>query len=121
MWGVAESVAPEDIHLGDYLTVLYRTYELPSFLWCGDAATMPPEEVVRLRLTGDGTHRGGGQVRRVVAVSLPWVLVEDRRGTLDRWDVRTHTLARVGPAYGELAMRTRRRKESRSKRKSRKE
>ena len=105
--------------MGDHLTVLYRTHELPSFLWCGDAATMPPDEVVRLRLTGDGTHRTGGQVRRVVAVSLPWVLVEDRRGTLDRWDVRTHTLARVAPAYGELAMQARRRKGKRADRNKR--
>lgn len=111
---VAKSLAPEEIHRGDYVAVLHVVCELPSFLWCADAATLPPNEPVRMPFT----PTQAGLPLKVKSICLPFVLVKHPTGEHESLDIRQCRLARLDRGYAEAACRTlkkRRRKKRRSR------
>lgn len=84
-------LAPEEIHVGDYVVVLRETAELPAVLWLCDALPGEGDSVLRIPFLPEG----GGIPRRVDAVYLPYALVKPPRGSPETLDVRRHQLARV--------------------------
>lgn len=95
---LAQSLAPEDIQRGDFVAVLSIIVEQRPFLLVpGEkleiqrAATLPEQEQM---CTG-----------RVLAVCLPFVLVETPEAETITLDVRRQRLARVAPAFGRLIFR----------------
>lgn len=110
---LAKSLAPEDVHVGDYVAVLHETYDFPSFFWCEDPALEDRSKTVIIRVV---PREGNGQPLRVKAICLPFVLVKHpRKGTFSI-DVRCQQLARLDPTYAGTvwkAMKTRKKKKKR--------
>ena len=94
---VAASVAPEDLRCGDYVTALNQIYELPSFLWCSDAATLPANQPVRAQFGASGA----GIPLRVTAICLPFVCVKSPRSRPRIIDVRRIELVRLKKRYAK--------------------
>lgn len=92
--GVAREVAPEDIRRGDFIAVLHELDENVPFLTAGDQCTTPVH-VVRVWLLPRYP-----QAFRVLAVSLPFVLMEEHDNDKRLLDVRQVRIARLSPALG---------------------
>jgi hypothetical protein len=110
---LAKALAPEEIRPGDYVALLNIVYELPSFLWCDDAALMPREQPVRIQFTPES----GSAPLKVKSVCLPYVLVKHPAGRKFTLDVRRSKLARLGTDFAEVAWESL--KSQRSKKKKR--
>ena len=95
---MAKVLAPEDVRAGDYVAVLHVVYELPSFLWCGDAGTVRLDEPVRIPFM----PKQGGVPLRVRSVCLPFILVKSPTGKLHNLDVRRHLLARLDRDHAQI-------------------
>ncbi len=110
----AQTVAGEDLEVGDYVAVLEQTYEFASFLWCGvDVQLMPPDEPVRVRMA----PLDSGVPLRVAAVCVPFVLAKHPKGGTRSLDLRLCRLARVDRGYGRAAWRLARGKRAGKRRK----
>jgi hypothetical protein len=110
---LAKSLAPEDVRVGDYVTLLHMVYELPSFLWCGDASIVDRDEPVRMQLV----PLGGGVPLKVKSVCLPFVFVKHPSGKQRPLDIRRCRLARLDRDYAQVAWKTYRKKTVKAKRK----
>ena len=95
---MAKPLAPEDVRVGDFVAVLHKTYELPSFLWNAESFRVPLDEPVRLRLIPDG----GGEPLKVRAVCLPFVFVKDPGGSHRTLDLRIAHLARLHQDFAKI-------------------
>lgn len=93
---VAATVAPEDLHCGDYVAVLNETFEWPSFL-CGDASLVTTDETgcVRCQFKGDG------RPLKVKAICLPFVFVKPPHGASFTLDVRSTQFVRLQVEYAK--------------------
>ena len=86
-------IGPEDIELGDYVTVSHETFEyVPS-------ACKRDIKPSRVTLMVDNA----GRPLKVVSVCQPFVLVEDPNGKHYPLDLRRHRLARLSMTYGNTA------------------
>jgi hypothetical protein len=95
----AKPLAPEDICRGDFVAVLDETHEFPSFWWSADAALLPPDVPVRMRLV----PRDECRPLKVKSVCLPYVLVKQPSGSDRTLDLRTCRLARLDRRHARLA------------------
>ena len=93
---MSRSLPPEDIRVGQYVTVLHVLRESEPFDDEFDAAWRG----VRLQRTL-WLPWSGGMPMRVVEVCLPFVLVERANGRHRTLDVRRYKLARVSERYGQ--------------------
>lgn len=98
---VVRRLAPEEVRVGEFVTVLTETVELPPFLFCGDAALLPPSEPVRYR----HIPRGAGSPLLVKSICLPFVLVQRPGGRAGTLDVRRHALARLDRSFAQASRR----------------
>ncbi len=111
---LAKSLAPEDIHAGDYVTVLHVVHELFALAWCDDLALTERDEIIRLKLVPEKS----GEPLLVKSVCLPFVLVKNLAGKKRPLDIRRSLLARLDPVYAEAAFS--KKKSKRRKQKSKK-
>ena len=86
---VAATVAGEDIHCGDFVTLHSATFEVPSYLW--DHSLLPPSELVRLKMIPDGA----GTPLKVFAICLPFVYAKDTSGAIKTLDLRREQVVRL--------------------------
>lgn len=86
---VAATVAGEDIHCGDFVTVLNTIFEVPSYQW--DQALLPPTELVRLKMI----PCDAGVPLKVFAVCLPFIYAKDSKGEIKTLDLRREQLVRL--------------------------
>ena len=98
---VAARIAGEDIKHGDYVTVLNELVELPSFLWCCSAESLPSDEPVRIRYMPDNA----GEPYKVVSVCLPFVYVRRPKGDVLTVDTRQFQLVRLDRDSGRRVWR----------------
>lgn len=91
---VARSLAPEDIKPGIYVMHLATYCEYARWP-CEPDATV---QVTKVRWTPENGQRPG----RVVAVCLPFVLIENEKGDTTMCDTRRMSLARVKRSFAEL-------------------
>ena len=98
---LAACVAPEDIHCGDYLAILSRIEEYPSFFWCCDVNSIEPHETVRVRYHDSRS----GIPMKVKAICLPFVFVELPNKSHLSVDVRMHQFARLQPEYAKTVVK----------------
>ncbi len=110
---VAKTLAHEDIQLGDFVTMLYAIAELPSFLWCADAATLPRHESIRFQFV----PAKAGIPLKVKAICLPFVFVKRPFGDKRTLDVRRCRLARLDREYASVTWKAYRKANSKHKRK----
>ena len=47
---LAATVSSEDIACGDFVAIFHETIDVPSYLWDGCSNSLPPDEMVRLKL-----------------------------------------------------------------------
>lgn len=98
-------LAPEDIQVGDFVTLVSETYQFPTFLWfCGDG---PQDEPVRMKFL---PCENVGAPLKVQAVCLPFVITRTAGKKFRTLDVRQCELARLDAAYAEVAWRGARKK-----------
>ena len=93
---VAQSIAPEDLAAGQYVTPLTRLREHMPF-FCTEEAFKDRAEPYRMTCLP--------KVRapvRVVEVCLPFVLIETPKGTTRMIDLRRYRLARVSDRFGRI-------------------
>ena len=88
---LAQSVAPEDLQIGDFITVLSVVRELPPFLWSNCEFSLPPDELVRLKCVPEGA----GLPMKVIAVCLPFVYVRCAGRTVQILDLRFAQVVRL--------------------------
>lgn len=92
---MARSVAPEDIKIGSYIMTLARYDEFAR--WACEMGGGGGVQFARVRWTPDD----GQKPRRVVAVCLPFVLLEDEKGESSVVDTRNASFARVKRKFAE--------------------
>ncbi|MEM6507185.1 MAG: hypothetical protein AAF711_17235 [Planctomycetota bacterium] len=91
--------SPEDIKVGDYVVKSYTHYQLVPG---GLEPSIAGQTVEPITLTGWSS--GAGEPEKVLAVSLPFVLVECcTYGLRHVIDTRQHVLMKVGKAYADAA------------------
>ena len=92
---ISRALAPEDVRPGDYIAPLQVVVEHTRLPWeCSSAS--PANELVRtLQLPGGTTPV------LVLAVCLPFVLVQTAKGKHCTLDVRRYRLARVAETFGQ--------------------
>lgn len=112
---LAALVGPEDIRAGDYLASMNDVDQFAMRACESDAI---PGAGPKVTFVTARSVTCFPRVLRVLAVGLPFVLVEDERGEKQLVTVRLHEFARLPPELGRVAMREldRRRKRERAKR-----
>lgn len=100
---VAATIAGEDVACGDFVALHTSLFEVPSYLWDGCNASLPPHELVRLRMI----PADAGQPLKVFAVCLPFVYARNTAGELKTLDLRREQIVRLDrgcakAVWGEL-------------------
>ena len=88
---VAATVAGEDIRVGDFVTVLTETFELPSYLWDSFDSPQVPESPVRVKLA----PCNAGTPSQVFAVCLPFVYTKSTADKTEVLDTRYKHLVKL--------------------------
>lgn len=107
---LAKPLAPEDLRVGDFVTVLHIFYDLPSFLWNNETASHPRDELVRLCYLPEP----GGVPLKVKSLCLPFVLVKQADGEQQTLDMRKVRLARLDRNYSKKAWKLSKKKKAES-------
>jgi len=94
---LAATVAPEDLKCGQFVAVLNKVVEFPSYLWC-DSVPTARDEPIRLRYFCSC----GGIPLRIVAICLPFVFVKSPYGQSCTLDVREYQLVRLKKRYAKI-------------------
>jgi hypothetical protein len=95
-----ERLAPEDLEEGDFVTVLRAVHEVPSFFWCADSMSRPPEKPIEYEYTP--AH--AGTPLRIESVCLPFLFVKHPDGSYSTIDIRRTQLARMPRGYAKLVI-----------------
>lgn len=92
---ISKWLSPEDINIGDYITVTHMTYEL-IVLGCEQPWNdrIEPKPVTIL-------HHEAGKPLKVIELCLPFVLVKDAKGQHAPLDLRRCRIARLTERYGK--------------------
>ncbi len=117
-------VHPEDLVVGDRVTISSVTYELATYFWCGvDSFQFPPDELIRLTLKATDGHFP----MTVKSICLPYVLCQriDKQHAV--YDLRQIQLTRVDRDFADAVCdackedkKSIKKSESKSKKKKRK-
>lgn len=86
---LAQSIAGEDLQIGDYIAVLNTTFQLISSQW--ERCDRSPEEIIRVKYIPSDA----GQPRKIVGVCLPFVYVKCANEASEIIDLRLTQLARL--------------------------
>ncbi len=118
---IARPVAPEDIRVGDYIAPMNESMQ---FVLRGcDQDWSPGDREPRIHVMSARMVDSMPRVMRVVAVAVPFILVEDSSGCTSLVTCRLVDFARLPPEMGRRAMREadRRHREEAAKRRKRSE
>ena len=113
-------VHPEDLVVGDRVTISSVTYELATFLWCcADSFQFPPDELVKLTFKANEGH----YPMTVKSICLPYVLCKriDKKHAV--YDLRQLQLTRLDRDFADAvrdAYKADKKANSKKKRKSKK-
>ena len=105
---LSASVAPEDLHCGDYVAALNVVHQFPSFLWCCDSSAVAPDESVQIQFRAPGA----GTPLKVRAICLPFVFVKFPNGNTQTMDVRQTQFVRLNRDYAKAVWKATRSKKS---------
>ncbi len=108
----SQSVGPEDVRVGDYLTTTRVTVEfLPDVCDPYRGRTVEP-------MRCDIMPWCAGTPMRVEAVCVPFVYVRTPSGDREAIDLRRYSVVRLAPTYGQKAFKTLDDAEKKAKRKA---
>lgn len=102
-------VAADDVRPGMWLTVSRDVCELPSFFW--GCETPAEEQAIPVRW--EFTPRDSGSPLRVRGVCLPYVFVEDIKGTTRTIDLRQTEVTQLHKEYVDVVRKFARKKKKR--------
>ena len=88
---IASTVYGEDIARGDYVALLNETVEVPSYLWDSCGVSLPPQELVHLKLI----PCDAGQPLKVIEVCLPFVYAKSANRETITIDIRRLQIVRL--------------------------
>lgn len=88
------SVHTEDLQVGDYVTVLQRTFPVGTFAWYGlDTHQYPPETPIEV------TYREDFVLLQIKDICLPFVLCTNQHDNVQTLDVRATEFGRVAKSF----------------------
>lgn len=93
----AKPVAPDDLVVGDWVSILRVACEVPSFYWADSVGSFA-REVVRLEFLPNES----GIPLRVRAICLPFVAVQAANGEITSLDVRRCQIARLDRQFARF-------------------
>ncbi len=108
---VAATVSGEDIASGDYVALLTETVAVPSYFWDSGGVSLPPNEMVRLRLIPENA----GQPLRVITSCLPFVYARTCMGEITTIDTRQMQLVRLDRKCAKVVWKSLRAERKRTK------
>lgn len=90
------SVHTEDLQVGEYVTVLQRTFPVGTFAWCGlDTHQYPPETPIQVAFREDFV------LLRIKDICLPFVLCTDHDKQVQTFDARATEFGRVPKSFAD--------------------
>jgi hypothetical protein len=92
-----QSLAADDVDVGDFVVVMHVTLQYPSFLWCHEPVAFSRPEMIPL----SWMPCDGGKPLEVIAVCIPFLLVERVDGTRETLDLRQCRIARTSPEFAK--------------------
>lgn len=113
---LAKTLAPEDVCRGDYVTILTKVCEYPSYYWDCPSQFMEASEVVSIRYRPPES----GQPMEVVDVCLPFILVQPLQGKPQTLDVRSCQLAKISNSFVESLRKANKKVKNNKKKRSKK-
>lgn len=90
-------LAADDVAVGEFVVVMSATAQIPSYFWCFESLDYPRNEMVQMNFVPSES----GQPLEVVAICLPFLLVEDFASQRQILDLRHARIARVNEAFAE--------------------
>jgi hypothetical protein len=109
---VVATVSGEDLACGDFVAPLNEVVGVPSYLWDGYAASLPPQELVRLTLIPSEA----GQPHKVIAICLPFVYARAPGGETVTMDTRRLQIVRLDRKCAKVVWKRLRAKSKKRKR-----
>lgn len=88
------AIHPEDLLVGDYVTVLQESHQIGTFTWCGiDPHQFPPNETIEI------TIRGNFDALKVKDICFPFILCTDNQGEVHVIDTRSNQLGKLSKSF----------------------
>ncbi|MDB2686079.1 hypothetical protein N9Y42_02605 [Mariniblastus sp.] len=88
------AIHPEDLNVGDHVTVLQQSHQIGTFAWCAiDPHQFPPNELVEL------TVRSEFDALKVRDICFPFLLCTDLDGETRVIDTRSHQIGKLAPSF----------------------
>ena len=89
-----QAIHPEDLNVGDHVTVLQQSHQIATYVWCGiDAHQFPPNELIEL------TVRSEFEALKVKNICFPFLLCTGIEGETRIIDTRAATLGKLDPSF----------------------
>jgi hypothetical protein len=88
---LAQTVAGEDLQIGDYIAVLTQVSEVPSFLWGRCDQTWDRDLMLRVKFIPPEA----GQPCKVIGLCLPFVYITRPHGGVGSLDLRLIQIVRL--------------------------
>lgn len=94
---LAKTLAPEDLRCGDFVTILTKSAEFPSFFWDCTPHYNNDSEVISISFRPEEA----GEPLKVTEICLPFVLVKTHKGKVSVIDIRASSLVKLSNAYAK--------------------
>ena len=94
---LAKTLAPEDVRCGDYVTILTKSAEFPSFFWDCRPQLNNDSEVINISFRPEEA----GEPQRVVEICLPFVLTKTHKDKVNIIDIRASSLVKLSDTYAK--------------------
>ena len=91
---VCRAIHPEDLNVGDHVTVLQQSHQIGTFTWCSiDAHQFPPNELIEI------TARSEFEALKVKDICFPFLLCTGFKGETRIIDTRSHQIGKLAPSF----------------------
>ena len=88
------AIHPEDLNVGDHVTVLQQNHQIATFVWCSiDAHQFPPNELIEI------TARSEFEALKVKDICFPFLLCTGIEGETHVIDTRSHQIGKLAPSF----------------------
>ena len=89
-----QAIHPEDLNVGDHVTVLQQSHQIGTFAWCGiDAHQFPPHELIEL------TARSEFEALKVNDICFPFLLCTGLESETRIIDTRSNQIGKLAPSF----------------------
>ena len=94
MASACQAIHPEDLLVGDYITVLHQTWQVATYAWCSiDTYQFPPNKPIEISI------RGYFDALKVKDICFPFLLCTDNDDAVHVIDSRSYQLGKLAPSF----------------------